>query len=268
MSVFSFTVTQKKTPRRTVIAISNSILKRIGPDTNKEIPLYRQLADSIRILIESGELQAGEALPSERKLIDITGTSRVTIRKAVDQLIAEGLLLRRRGAGTYVAERIEQSGEELTGFTADAQLRGEFPTSIWLVRTIALPTEDEALHLKIGISENVARLGRVRLSDNEPLAIEHAVVPARFLPNPAEIKTSLYASLREHGYSPVSGTQRIRASLATPTEAGLLSIRENSEILRIERRTYLSDGTPIEFTRSGYRGDRYTFVSELHSVAG
>jgi GntR family transcriptional regulator len=224
------------------------------------------MADGIRALIESGELQTGEALPSERKLIDILGTSRVTIRKAVDQLIAEGLLERRHGAGTYVAERIEQSGEELTGFTADAKHRGESPTSVWLVRTIAPPTEDEALHLKIGASEKVARLGRVRLSDGEPLAIEHAVVPARFLANPLEVEASLYALLRKYGHSPVSGTQKIRASLATPTEAGLLSISENSEILRIERSTYLADGTPIEFTRSAYRGDRYTFVSDLHRV--
>lgn len=222
------------------------------------------MADSLRELIESGELKVGDVLPSERKLIEITGTSRVTIRKALDQLIAEGLLFRRHGAGTFIAERIEQSGEELTGFSADAEHRGESPTSIWLVRTVALPTEDEARHLQIGAGDEVARLGRVRLSDNEPLAIEHAVVPAKFLPNPGDIATSLYDLLRTHGHSPVSGSQKIRASLATPTEAGLLSISENSEILRIERSTYLSDGTPIEFTRSAYRGDRYTFVSELH----
>jgi GntR family transcriptional regulator len=66
----------------------------------------------------------------------------------------------------------------------------------------------------------------------------------------------------------VSGSQRIRAGTATSVEAGLLSIREGSELLRIERRTYLADGTPVEFTRSAYRGDRYDFVTELRISAG
>ncbi len=241
-----------------------SKIKRIEPDSCDETPLYQQMADNIRQLIVDGEITAGEALPSERKLIEITGTSRVTIRKAIDQLIEEGLLFRRQGAGTYIAEQIEQSGEELTGFTDGAKHRGELPSSLWLVRDIATPTEDEAKHLRITISDKVARLGRVRVSDGEPLAIEHAVIPIVLLPDPHAVKESLYEILKKNGNQPVSGSQKLCAALATPTEAGLLSIAENSEILRIERNTFLADGTPVEYTRSAYRGDKYAFVTELH----
>lgn len=241
-----------------------SVIKKIGPDWNETTPLYIQLANNLRQLIVDGEMLTGDALPSERVLTEITGASRVTVRKAIDELINEGLLLRRQGAGTYIASRIQQSGEELTGFTADAKNRGESPTSIWLVRSIASPTEDEARYLDIPVTDQVVRFGRVRLSDGEPLAIEHAVVPARLLPDPSIVKDSLYGALEQHGNRPVKGTQKIRASLATPTEAGLLSIQEGSQVLRIERFASLEDGTKVEYTRSAYRGDKYVFVTELH----
>ena len=241
-------------------------LKKLGPDRDTSIPLYVQLAKNLRQLIFDGNMTSGDALPSERTLTRITGASRVTIRKAIDQLIDEGLLLRRQGAGTYVAPRIEQSGEELTGFSADARNRGESPTSIWLMRTLAMPTEEEARILQIPPGEQVVRLGRVRLSDGEPLAIEHAVVPAALLDDPEKVGDSLYRSLEAKGNRPVKGSQKLTASLATPTEAGLLSIQEGEGVLRIERFSFLEDGTPVEYTRSAYRGDKYVFVTELHEV--
>ncbi len=117
--------------------------------------------------------------------------------------------------------------------------------------------------MNISMSSVVARLGRVRLSGGEPLAIEHAVVAESHLPPLEEIGDSLYAALDTKGNRPQKGRQKVRASLASPTEAGLLSIQENSEVLRIERVTWLDDGTVIECTRSAYRGDRYEFVTDI-----
>jgi GntR family transcriptional regulator len=242
------------------------IARQLTPNRQDATPLYIQLANNLRRMITSGELAAGGALPSERSLSDMTGASRVTIRKAIEQLVGEGLLLRKHGSGTYLAARIEQPGGALTGFTADAAQRGVAARSIWLVKTLSLPTEEEAAILHITPSLDVARLGRVRLADGEPLAIEHAVVPASFLPPLESIDQSLYAALDLRGRRPARGDQRIRASLATSVEAGLLSIREGSEIMRIERRTFLADGTPVELTRSAYRGDRYDFVTKLEKV--
>jgi len=226
-------------------------------------PLYVQLAKNIRQHISDGGIDPGNALPSERDLSEMTGMSRVTIRKAIEQLIDEGLLFRKQGSGTFVAPRIEAPGSTLSGFSDDARRRGQSPGVYWMFKNYATPTEEEAIMLETAQTTKVARLGRVRFLGGEPLAIEHAVVPARFLPALGLLGDSLYAALDVQGFRPTTGQQRIRASLATPTEAGILSIKENSEILRIERLTRVADGTPVEFTRSAYRGDRYDFVSDL-----
>jgi len=230
-------------------------------------PLYLQFARNLRDHIARGEIHPGSALPSERDLSEMTGMSRVTVRKGIEQLIEEGLLFRKQGSGTFV-RRIEAPNSALSGFSDDARRRGEQPGVIWMIKAYANPTEEEAGALGIAPSAQVVRLGRVRLSGGEPLAIEHAVVPAEFLPDLDRLGESLYAALEENGARPVSGRQKIRASLATPTEAAILCIEEKAEILRIERLTRLANGRAVEFTRSAYRGDRYDFVSELNGPDG
>ncbi len=241
--------------------------EKLSARAGDSTPLYLQLARNLRSHIREGGIDPGGALPSERDLSEITGMSRVTVRKGIDQLIEEGVLFRRQGSGTFVTKLIEAPGSALSGFSEDARSRGEDPGVIWMIKTYATPTDEEALALSITNSTKVVRLGRVRLSGGEPLAIEHAVVLAEFLPDLDLLGDSLYAALTTRGARPVSGTQRIRAALATPTEAAILSIEEKAEILRIERLTRMSDGRAIEFTRSAYRGDRYEFVSELKGEA-
>lgn len=229
-------------------------------------PLYMQLARSLREHISSGGIDPGSALPSERDLSEMAGLSRVTVRKGIEQLIDEGVLIRRQGSGTFVARRIEAPGAKLSSFSDDTRSRGEAPSVVWIYRSYAQPTEEEAAALDVSPSALVARLGRVRLAGGEPLAIEHAVIPAVFMPDLDSLGDSLYQALESHGFRPTSGTQRVRASLATPTEAGILSVEQNSEVLRIDRRTRIPDGRIVEFTRSVYRGDRYEFVTELNDV--
>lgn len=235
-----------------------------SPSKEKNTPLYLQIANNLRTHIAKGDIDSGEALPSERELSVLTGASRVTIRKAIKQLVTEGLLHRKQGSGTFVSSRIEAPSSFLSGFTDDALARGDTPGVLWIVKSYSMPTAEEASHLAIPTSGEVARLGRVRLSNGEPLAIENAVVPKRFLPDLALLGDSLYEALAKFGHRPVKGKQRIRASLATPTEAGLLQTEDKSAILRLERTTFGADGSVIEYTRSAYRGDRYDFVSDLH----
>jgi GntR family transcriptional regulator len=196
----------------------------------------------------------------------MAGLSRVTVRKGIEQLIDEGVLIRRQGSGTFVARRIEAPGARLSSFSDDTRSRGEAPGVVWIYKSYAQPTEEEAIALEVSSNARVARLGRVRLAGGEPLAIEHAVIPATFMPDLDSLGDSLYQALESHGFRPTSGTQRVRASLATPTEAGILSVEQNSEVLRIDRRTRIPDGRIVEFTRSVYRGDRYEFVTELNDV--
>lgn len=236
-------------------------MQKTSPDN--PTPLYLQIANDIRARIHGGEINDDEALPPERELALMTGASRVTIRKAIEKLISEGLLYRKQGSGTYVSARIEAPSSFLSSFTDDALDRGDEPEVFWIFKSFSTPTAEEAAHLQISITAEVARLGRVRLSNGEPLAIENAVIPKRFLPSFDFLKHSLYEALSKLGHRPVKGRQKIRASLATPTEAGLLQVEERSEILRIERTTLNAKGEVVEYTRSAYRGDRYDFISEL-----
>ena len=241
-------------------------LGKFSPDKGTTTPLYMQIAKNIQAATTEGEVAIGDALPAERDLCKMTGTSRVTIRKALDKLVEDKTLIRKHGAGTFVLPPIEHLGSNLTGFTGNARNHGHNPQAIWIVKAYGLPTAEEAEILQILQTDKVARLGRVRLSDGQPLAIENAIVPAKLLPDLDEISESLYQALESKGNRPAKGMQKVRASLANPTEAGLLSIAENSELLRIERRSYLLDGTPVELTRSAYRGDHYEFVMNLENV--
>jgi GntR family transcriptional regulator len=234
--------------------------------TEEGTPLYLQLARSLREHISSGGIDPGSALPSERDLSEMAGLSRVTVRKGIEQLVDEGVLFRKQGSGTFVAPRIETAGTKLSSFSDETRARGEAPGVVWINKTYAQPTEEEAAALQISPTARVARLGRVRLAGGEPLAIEHAIIPAEFLPDLESLGDSLYQALDAHGFRPTSGTQRVRASLATPTEAGILSVRQNSEVLRIERLTRIPDGRLVEFTRSVYRGDRYEIVTPLADI--
>jgi GntR family transcriptional regulator len=238
-------------------------IAQLSPAEHGHSPLYIQLASSLRRQIIAGEIGLGEALPSERDLCDIMGTSRVTVRKAIEMLIDEGLLSRRQGSGTFVLERIQLPGSYLSSFSEDAQARGLATETVWIKKLIDTASDEEAHLLELDPGEKVARLSRVRKAGGEPLAIENAVVPQAMIADINSICGSLYEALAECGNRPLTGEQKIRAALASGEEAALLSMPEKSEILRIERLTRRSDGRAVEFTRSVYRGDRYEFVSEL-----
>jgi GntR family transcriptional regulator len=240
-----------------------AFIDRSQLDEANPTPLYLQLAEIIRGHISDGMIRTGDALPSERELSDSAGISRVTVRKAIDILLREGLLSRKHGSGTYIAPRIEQPAALLAGFSADMHNRGYVPGSVWIEKSTGLPTPDEAMNLALSLDQPVQRLTRVRMADGEPLAIERAVIPVHFLPDINSISASLYGALDARGMRPVRGLQRLQASLATAQEAKLLCVPTGAAVLRIERRGFLATGTPVEFTRSAYRGDRYDFVTEV-----
>lgn len=235
-------------------------------ETGDATPRYLRLAALIRDLIRREAFRAGEALPSERDLSQLTGLARVTVRRAIEELLREGILTRRHGSGTYVTRRIEQPLSVLAGFSEDMASRGHQAGSTWLAKGVGRPTPAEALALGVAPSGAVVRLARVRTADGEPLAIETAVVPTGFLPSADLVDQSLYAALAARGVRPATGVQRLHAALATGEEARHLRIPEGAAVLRIERRAFLADGRPVEFTTSTYRGDRYDFVATLHGV--
>ena len=229
-------------------------------------PLYLQLQRRIGDAMQHGILAPGSSLPAERDIAAMTGLSRVTVRKAVEALVASGLLIQKRGSGTYVAprvERLEQALSLLTSFTEDMARRGKSVESVWISRSIQSPTPEEVMALGLGGGDRVARLERVRRSDGVPLAIERASIPTRILPDPEAVETSLYALLETYGHRPVRAVQRISAANLGPRDAALLGVTPGAAGLRIERIGYLASGRVVEFTRSVYRGDAYDFAVEL-----
>jgi GntR family transcriptional regulator len=234
----------------------------LSPDSPQ--PLYLQLAQHFRRLIGEGSLRPDEALPAERELAERLNVSRVTLRKALGELAAEGLVDQRPRAGTFVRRvHVEQALSVLTGFTEDMRRRGFTPGSRWLDRRIAVATPDEAAALELATGETVSRLWRVRLADGNPLALELASVPTRFLPDPFEVGGSLYTVLRALGHGPDRARQRIGATVLDRQQASLLGVAIGTPALSIERRSFLADGRPLELMRSQYRGDAYDVVVEL-----
>lgn len=229
-------------------------------------PLYLQLKKSIEDAVNRGLIGPGDALPSERDIAVKADISRVTVRKAVQDLVKGGVLIQRHGSGTFVAqrmERVEQSLSRLTSFTEDMARRGMAVTSRWLDRGLYAPSPEEMMALGLSSNELVARVARLRIANETPLAIERATLSASTLPDPAAVGSSLYAALQASGKRPVRAVQRISAANLGSDDADLLEVPAGSAGLHIERISYLASGKVIEFTRSIYRGDAYDFVAEL-----
>ncbi len=229
-------------------------------------PLYVQLRQSLEAAIRAGHLADGEALPPERDIAGYANISRVTVRKAVDDLVKSGLLVRRHGSGTFVVhpgERVQQSLSMLTSFTEDMARRGIDTRSQWLERGLYYPSPEEMMKLGVSSETRVARLGRLRMAGDTPLAIERASLSSAILPDPDAVKGSLYAELGRTGFRPVRAVQRISACNLKEQDARLLGVKAVDAGLSIERISYLASGRVVEFTRSLYRGDAYDFVAEL-----
>jgi GntR family transcriptional regulator len=234
-------------------------------------PLYLQVKRLVRHAVDAGALKVGDVLPSERVIAGMLKISRVTIRNAFSELVQEGLLVQKRGSGTYVngpASRIEQPLSRLTSFTQDMALRGVKTEAEWLERSLGFATPEEAMKLSLSPGQQVSRVHRLRRADGVPLAIEHAVLPAKFLPDPEAVTGSLYTLLEVKGFKPVRALQHLHAVALGKQEAHLLDVEGGSPALHVERISYLADGRIVEWVMSLYRGDLYDFVAELTLAPG
>ena len=230
-------------------------------------PLYQRLQLALRQAIDTDLLKPEDALPPERDLAHSFDVSRITVRKAIDGLVEEGLLTRRQGAGTFVAGRVEKQFAKLSSFSEDMASRGRTPRSKWLAKVESAVTPDEALTLGLSPGARVFRLSRIRFADQMPMAIEHSTLAGFALGSAEEVEASLYDALDKRGHRPARALQRLRAVLFDAEQAQLLEIEAGAPGLFIERRGYLEDGRAVEMTHSWYRGDAYDFVAELNSHA-
>jgi len=213
------------------------------------------------------ELQVGDALPPERRLATDLGVSRPTLRAVIDELVREGLLLRRHGSGTYVAEPKIALPLTMTSFSEDMSRRGMLPSS----RVVSFEVQSAGAKLgqRLNLSpvEDVWVITRLRLADDETMAIEWLHAPRRFLPDLKRedlAQQSFYELLNERqGIVIARGTQTIEPTVTSQEEADLLGVPVHSPAFLFERTTEGQRGEVVEFVRSVYRGDRYRLVTEL-----
>ena len=233
------------------------------PDTHDSSPIYMQLARRLAQLIREGHYKPDEALPSERLLAETLNVSRVTARSAIDQLVSQSLIVRKRGSGNYIAPMLEQPLSQLTSFSEELLRRGYTPSSRWLERKIDVAMTDEQLSLGLSTGEKVVRLERLRLADNVIMAYEVSVLPQSIVADPMLIGNSLYEYLDSVQQTPVRALQHIRALNAQPRLAEQLGIPDRQAVLFITRIGYLESGQAVELTHSYCRSDYYDFVAEM-----
>jgi GntR family transcriptional regulator len=225
----------------------------------------REIRDQVLELIEA--LEVGDAIPSERLLGTDLGVSRLTVRAALDELVREGYLTRRRGAGTFVAEPKVAKGMTITSFSDDMRQRGLTPGS----RTLEFRTVPAGARLgrilHVSPSEPVLSVKRLRLADGEPMALELLHVREALFSglSARDLEQSSFYDLLEHRYriEIVGGTQTVEPTVTNEEESTALAVPLHSPALLFERITHSAAGEVVEFTSSIYRGDRYRLVSEL-----
>ncbi len=233
----------------------------------KSLPRYFQIYEALKSQMANGTYPPASRLPSESALALRFGVTRMTVRQALGKLHAEGLILTRRGIGTFTAlARFERQATRLTDLHEDLLERGHKPSSrVLTIRTGAFPP-DLAERLGLPPGEPMLQVSRLRLADGEPVAVNNAYLRHTLCPGLEQEdfrEVALYALL-EHRYALALGhaEQRVQAVLAAGAHATLLGVRRGSPLLHIERLTFLKDGRALGLTEGYYRADRYV----LHSV--
>jgi len=225
----------------------------------------RETRERVLELIEP--LGVGDAIPSERQLGTDLGVSRLTVRAALDELVREGYLVRRRGAGTFVAEPKVAKGIDVSSFSEDMRRRGLVPASQTLdLRSVPAGARLGRM-LHVSPAEPVLSIKRLRLADGEPMAIELLNVRESLVPGltAEDLERSSFYDLLASRYEVeiVGGTQTVEPTVTNDEESVVLGVPLHSPALLFERVTRAGTGDVVEFTTTTYRGDRYRLVTEL-----
>ena len=209
----------------------------------------------------------GEAIPSERQLSADLGVSRLTVRAALDELVRDGYLIRRRGSGTFVSEPKIAQELTMTSFTEDMRRRGMRPGSRTLALSVVRAGAQLGRFLHVSPSELVMVAKRLRLADREPMAIETLHVPEKLVPGLTgkELERgSFYELLRaRYGITIAGGMQTIEPTVTDEEESEALGVPLHSPAFLFERISRDADNSVVEFVHSIYRGDRYRIVTDL-----
>jgi GntR family transcriptional regulator len=224
--------------------------------------LYVKIYESLLEQIQSNQYNGGDKIPSERDLEKIHESSRETVRRALKRLRLEGFIYKKTGVGNFVTEKkLDIHSRNLTGFTDEMTRRGLNPSSNILFLGREKAGENIAGNLGILEDDEIYRIERLRLADNEPMAFEIAYLPADKYPNLDKQnpeKNSLYKILSEnYSVKMVSAFEVLEAVTVNEKIAGILLIEPKSPVLVVQRTVFAEDNSAVEFVTSYYRADRY-----------
>jgi DNA-binding GntR family transcriptional regulator len=225
--------------------------------------VYRLIADQIA----SGALASGDRLPAERRLCDQLGVSRATVRRALADLVEDGLVGSSMGRGSFVATGpLVEPPNALLSFTELGSRRGLRPSARVLVREVRAATLEEAEQFGIAPGAEILELSRLRMLDGVPVAVDRSRVPIARAPALLDYDfgtASLYDALTAAGYPPVRAAYTVEAVAATAAEGALLGIEAGTPVLVTDTTAYDLGDRPVERCRTAYRADRYRFRATL-----
>lgn len=240
---------------------------RLSPTT----PLYSQIAERVTDRIKAGKLLPGSRLPPERELSESLGVNRMTLRQALHLLESQGLLVRRQGDGTYVAEPvIERQAGKLFSFTHGIARRGYKPGGKIVLFKQRPVDEAAARNLKLRAGAAIYDLHRLRFIGEEPVMLERFIIPVNLFPGLEQhdlANRSMYDVMeKEYGVIVQQARQSLEPVIADKYAARWLGIRKGAPLMLERRVSFDRDDRPIEYGSDLYRGDRFRFVTEMASL--
>jgi len=234
-------------------------------DHDSPLPLYSQLREGLLVVLQGGRFQEGDPFPSERELVEQYGVSRITVRRAVDELVREGYLVAHQGKGTFVARpKLSRHVPQMRSFSQEMQDQGKRPGS----RLLSVGHQHAGHHIAAALDlpdeSWVWVVERLRLADEEPicLSLVYLNLPPNVSLSPAELEhePSLWKVLESKGIQLAGRDENIQAITAGAREAELLEVEVGAPLLLVEGTVYGERGEPIEYHQMHNRGDRYSYT--------
>lgn len=234
-------------------------------DRTSPVPLYFQVAQALQHHIEQGHIASGSLLGNEIGLADDLGVSRPTMRKAIEYLVQRGLLVRKRGVGTQVVRAQVRRPLELTSLHDDLAATGRRPSTQVLELETVNADSEVAAKLSLAEGAQVVYLRRLRLADDEPIALLTNYLPTGLGDLQAQDleQRGLYELLRASGVHIHLAEQSIGAKTATAAEARLLGETRSAALLTMTRTAFDDSGRAVEYGSHVYRASRYAFSLTL-----
>jgi DNA-binding GntR family transcriptional regulator len=230
-------------------------------DRGSSLPLYFQLSTLLEQSIMDGRLAPGDRVENEISMCERIGLSRPTVRRAIEELVDKGLLVRRRGLGTQVVHGRVTRGVELTSLFDDLVRAGKRPSTKILELSKVPASALVASQLGVAVGDEVVYLHRIRGAGNTPVAVMENWIHPKYLElTETELEsTGLYEWLRAKGASIQVAKQKIGARRATADEAKVLDIDKNGPLLTMDRTAFDNTGVALEYGHHCYRPDLYSF---------